>query len=499
MSEDMTNVVDDDAEIPANNATDPTATATPADAVSTPADDEVPATAEAFAEVTPADEATEDGAVNEASAEPVADATPAEVVAEWSPTQDNADADTDAGVPEAAASESAPESSAPSDDVVTDAPSDDAGATGDGMEAFSETAGATDDVVTEVTPEAYGTTDAAPAEGTVEGSDAATEGVAGQERPRRRDRDGKRGGGGGANRNANKRKLDTIEVGEEMQGVVRSLQTYGAFVDVGAERDGLVHISELRDGFVEKVEDVVKEGDTVSVRVKEVDVSKGRLSLTMRPPRPVREERAPREPRAAGEGAPVGTEGGERPRRERNFGPGERREGSGERREGGERRERTEGARPPREGDDNRIKLRDLVEGATLTGKVTSLVDYGAFVDIGAATDGLVHISEIQDERVNKVSDVLSEGQEVQVRILSVDKKRNRVSLSMKPAGEAVDTSYQYEEEDAGFEPASPMKDAFDRAREKKRRDKRGGEKGRKNRYDDDVDDIISRTLRWRD
>jgi predicted RNA-binding protein with RPS1 domain len=468
MSEDMTNVVDDEADVAATPATDPTATATPAEVVSTPADEDAPETASAVADATPADEATAESAESEASAEPVADATPtedvvaesassdtsAEVVANWSPTQETAEPVADVAVT-----------------AEGDAPVADATATTEGTEA------------------------------------AATPAAEGGERPRRRDRDGKRerGGGGGGNRNANKRKLDTVQVGEEMQGVVRSLQTYGAFVDVGAERDGLVHISELRDGFVEKVEDVVKEGDTVSVRVKEVDVSKGRLSLTMRPPRPVREERAPREPRPAGESAPTESTV-DRPRRERNFGPSERREGSGERREagerreggGGERRERSEG-RAPREGDDSRIKLRDLVEGATLTGKVTSLVDYGAFVDIGAATDGLVHISEIQDERVNKVSDVLSEGQEVQVRILSVDKKRNRVSLSMKPAGEAIDTSYQYEDDDAGIEVASPMKDAFDRAREKKRRDKRGGDKGRKNRYDDDMDDIISRTLRWRD
>lgn len=460
MSEDITNVVDDEAEVAATPATDPTATATPADAEN-PSAEEGSETAEAVAETTPAEAESAVGEESASSAEPVAETTPTEeseeVVAEWSPTQESAE--TADPVAETTPEEEAqPEASAESAEAVAEATPE---ASADAV--TEETSEAPADAVAEATSEAAA--DETSEEASPEAATPAAEGEAAQERPRKRDRDGKRG-----NRNANKRKLDTIEPGEELQGVVRSLQTYGAFVDVGAERDGLVHISELRDGFVEKVEDVVKEGDTVNVRVKEVDVSKGRLSLTMRPPR---EERAPRP-------AAEGTEGGERPRRERR----ERTEGRGQR-EGGEQ--------------DNRIKLRDLVEGATLTGKVTSLVDYGAFVDIGAVTDGLVHISEIQEDRVNKVSDVLSEGQEVQVRILSVDKKRNRVSLSMKPESEAVDTSYQYEDDDAGFEPASPMKDAFDRAREKKRRDKRGGDK-RRNRYDDDeVDDIISRTLRWRD
>jgi small subunit ribosomal protein S1 len=474
MSEDITNVVDDEAEVAATPATDPTATATPADA-DAPSAEESTETADAVSEAAPAEVESAVGEESASSAEPVAEATPteevAEVVADWSPTQESAET---ADVVD----ETATEAPAEVAEVETATEEAEVSATTETTDAETETS--TESPEEAEVSAATETTEAeteTSTEVTAEAATPAAEGEASQERPRKRDRD-KRG-----NRNANKRKLDTIEPGEEMQGVIRSLQTYGAFVDVGAERDGLVHISELRDGFVEKVEDVVKEGDTVSVRVKEVDVSKGRLSLTMRPPRPVREERAPREPRpatataSAGEGA----EGGERPRRERREPRGEARG----QREGGEQ--------------DNRIKLRDLVEGATLTGKVTSLVDYGAFIDIGAVTDGLVHISEIQDERVNKVSDVLAEGQEVQVRVLSVDKKRNRVSLSMKAESERVDTSYDYQEEDVGFEPASPMKDAFDRAREKKRRDKKGGDK-RRNRYDDDeVDDIISRTLRWRD
>ncbi|HEX8683776.1 MAG TPA: S1 RNA-binding domain-containing protein [Ardenticatenaceae bacterium] len=310
-------------------------------------------------------------------------------------------------------------------------------------------------------------------EGTGEGGEAtgATEGT-GEGEPKRRRR--RRGGGGRQGR-----KLETFTAGEELQGTVRSVQPYGAFIDVGAERDGLVHISELKDGFVEKVEDVVKEGDTVTVRIKEVDVESGRLSLTMRAPRPAREERP------ASEARPAATEAreGEEPGQERTEGePREPRRERRERREGGE--------------GDKRTRLRDLTEGQEVTGTVTSVVDFGAFVNIGATTDGLIHISELSEDRVNRVSDVVQEGQEVTVRILEIDKKRNRISLSMKPQPEAVD--YGYDEDEGGdenIETPSVMELAFARARERNRKD-RPDKKANKQQREEVIDDIIERTLR---
>ena len=68
-----------------------------------------------------------------------------------------------------------------------------------------------------------------------------------------------------------------------------------------------------------------------------------------------------------------------------------------------------------------------------VTGKVNSIQDYGAFITLKEGVDGLVHISQIQEGGVGKVSDVLSQGQEVQVRIVSVDKSKGRIGLSMKP------------------------------------------------------------------
>lgn len=75
--------------------------------------------------------------------------------------------------------------------------------------------------------------------------------------------------------------------------------------------------------------------------------------------------------------------------------------------------------------------LADLEEGAVVTGKVARLTDFGAFVDLGGI-DGLVHVSEISHAHVAKPSDVLEPGQEVEVKVLSIDPEKERVSLSIK-------------------------------------------------------------------
>jgi protein Tex len=68
----------------------------------------------------------------------------------------------------------------------------------------------------------------------------------------------------------------------ELEGTVTNVAAFGAFVDVGVHQDGLVHISELADRFVKDPHEVVKAGDVVKVRVKEVDVQRKRIGLTMR-------------------------------------------------------------------------------------------------------------------------------------------------------------------------------------------------------------------------
>ncbi len=78
------------------------------------------------------------------------------------------------------------------------------------------------------------------------------------------------------------RSLDDMEVGMEMTGTVRNVVDFGAFVDVGVKNDGLVHISQLSNRFVKHPMDVVSVGDTVKVKILEIDKAKGKISLTMK-------------------------------------------------------------------------------------------------------------------------------------------------------------------------------------------------------------------------
>ena len=78
----------------------------------------------------------------------------------------------------------------------------------------------------------------------------------------------------------------------------------------------------------------------------------------------------------------------------------------------------------------------EVEEGMTYDGKVVKLMDFGAFVNILPGKDGLVHISQIAEERVNEVSDYLSEGQEVRVKVLEVD-RQGKIRLSMKELEQA--------------------------------------------------------------
>jgi transcriptional accessory protein Tex/SPT6 len=80
---------------------------------------------------------------------------------------------------------------------------------------------------------------------------------------------------------------------------------------------------------------------------------------------------------------------------------------------------------------DEGVSIHNLQIGQRLTGKVKNLAEFGAFVDIGIAQDGLVHISELAKQKVEKVTDVVSQGQEIEVWVKKVDTKRGRISLTM--------------------------------------------------------------------
>ena len=80
----------------------------------------------------------------------------------------------------------------------------------------------------------------------------------------------------------------------------------------------------------------------------------------------------------------------------------------------------------------NIIKLSDIKVGTILRGTVRNVTDFGAFVDIGIKTAGLIHISEMSERRIKHPLDVVSVGETVQVKVISVDEKRGRIGLTLK-------------------------------------------------------------------
>ena len=78
------------------------------------------------------------------------------------------------------------------------------------------------------------------------------------------------------------------------------------------------------------------------------------------------------------------------------------------------------------------LNFDDLKEGQLLTGTVRNITDFGAFVDIGVKHDGLVHLSELSDKFIKTTSEVVSIGDVVQVKVIEIDREKQKVKLSMK-------------------------------------------------------------------
>lgn len=209
--------------------------------------------------------------------------------------------------------------------------------------------------------------------------------------------------------------LEDLKVGMELDGFVRGVTTYGAFIGgTGAPTDGLLHVSQLAVGYVENVNDVCKTGDKVKVRVLSIDLEKGTFSLTMK----TAEEMAASSSSSSGSGA-NDSENGES--------SGQQRRNSGQSR---------------REEQKKKWETFTFDPEAFIDARVLSITDFGAFCQLldadgnaleSAPTDGLIHISELSVSRVENVSDVLSTGQVIKVRVIATDPGRNRMSLSLKP------------------------------------------------------------------
>jgi len=154
----------------------------------------------------------------------------------------------------------------------------------------------------------------------------------------------------------------TLEPKTKLNGKVLKTTLAGALVDVGQSIPGVIHISQLSKDPVNKVEDVVKEGQTVDVWVRRV--KKDRIELTMI------------EPLA--------------------------------------------------------LDWKEIEPEMVVKGKVVRLETYGAFVDIGAERPGMVHVSELAHGYVKTPSEIVKEGDEVEAKVLDVNRKKKQIKLSMK-------------------------------------------------------------------
>jgi small subunit ribosomal protein S1 len=223
-----------------------------------------------------------------------------------------------------------------------------------------------------------------------------------------------------------KKIVKTLSKGMKLTGTVTNVTEFGAFVDIGVGRDGLVHISELKRQGEDQGSGTTGIGDEVTVWIKDLDRKRNRISLTMREPA--------------------------------------------------------------------QRKLKDLEPGMIVEGKVTRLVPYGAFVDIGLQRDGMVHVTEMAQGYVRDPSDVLTVGNVVQVKVLEIDHKKRRVALSMKDL--PVESEAEAEKEETL---PTTMELAFRQAMVQQESTRQLAEKRKEARRpvsESEQDDIIARTLR---
>jgi len=208
--------------------------------------------------------------------------------------------------------------------------------------------------------------------------------------------------------------LADLEVGSTVEGKVKTVMAYGAFVDIGAETDALLHVSRLSTDFVSDVNSVVKSGDAVSVRIVEVNADKKQIGISMLT---LEEE-----------------ESAQAARNNRNS--------------GGKRKDRPQRSQGDRQAqvaslmalDEKGFDINKMVEG-----EVVNTLDFGAFVRFDTSQlgeglegelDGLVHISALSVGRASSVESIVKKGDKVQVRVKSVDTDGRKVSLSMITAEE---------------------------------------------------------------
>ena len=194
--------------------------------------------------------------------------------------------------------------------------------------------------------------------------------------------------------------LETLEPGTTLDGIVRSVRDFGAFVDIGSGVEGLVHVSQLSWERVANAADVLQTGQRVRVVVKKIDHDTGKIGLSVR--------------------------------------------------------DLVES--PWRQAADK------YHVGATVRGVVSRIAQFGAFVRLEPGVEGLVHVSELATRHIRSVGDVVKEGEAIECRVLAIDPDEQRMSLSVKAllkAPAAADDTPPADAPEAEEEPASAPKRRF--------------------------------------
>ena len=240
----------------------------------------------------------------------------------------------------------------------------------------------------------------------------------------------------------------TLEPKTKLSGKVLKTTLAGALVDVGQPIPGVIHISQLSNDPVNKVEDVVKEGQMIDVWVRRV--KKDRIELTMI------------EPLA--------------------------------------------------------LEWKEIEPDMIVKGKVVRLEAYGAFVDIGAERPGMVHVSELAHGYVKTPNEIVKEGDEVEAKVLDVNRKKKQIKLSMKalepeieefkpakkeikksgkraPKKEMVEVTSQDEEKEAEL---TVMQIAWQEALNKANAERAYKVKRAKSNVSQEQEDILERTMKKR-
>jgi len=240
----------------------------------------------------------------------------------------------------------------------------------------------------------------------------------------------------------------TLEPKTKLSGKVLKTTLAGALIELGQPVPGVIHISQLSNDPVNKVEDVIKEGQSIDVWVRRV--KKDRIELTMI------------EPLA--------------------------------------------------------LEWKEIEPDMIVKGKVVRLESYGAFVDIGAERPGMVHVSELAHGYVKTPGEIVKEGDEVEAKVLDVNRKKKQIKLSMKalepeieefkpakkepkkggkhgPKKEMVEMSTQDEEKEAEL---TVMQIAWQEALNKANADRSFKIKRSKSNVSQEQEEILDRTMKKR-